>query len=396
MSRSLNGVIHLYSYDGNEEVGSYDSAGKSIDLKVLSGGEGSLPIAIEIGQQLYAPLVSVQGHIVGLINANTGGLVDYSPLTMFGEDLSDTPLSPWRFCGKRHETAVLGIVDFGFRYYHPKSAQWLTQDPLGESEGANLYAYVRNNPTRCIDRYGLFMDDFNFSDSWGSFKQGCSVAWNNRTFLGNRFVDNFSDGALHPIDSMQRGIVGEDFGISLNQMDSLEKQGHHVGMLGKTVGQAASVCMIAKTAQFVSRVGAYGCAYLSSQFAGRSTTPAAEIGARTSTQLIKPTENVVKRPFIDFIWSEVKTGKSTTHNGWTNVGKTLERIKNNGSFPHRNDGGIFSNRENLLPNRPLGYYTEFVHPTPGIQGAGPQRIITGLQGEIYYTPNHYQNFTQLN
>lgn len=43
----------------------------------------------------------------------------------------------------------------GARFYHPKSAQWMTQDPIGESDGPNLYAYVHNSPTRCVDRFGL-------------------------------------------------------------------------------------------------------------------------------------------------------------------------------------------------------------------------------------------------
>jgi len=31
----------------------------------------------------------------------------------------------------------------------------------------------------------------------------------------------------------------------------------------------------------------------------------------------------------------------------------------------------------------------------GINGAGPQRIVTGNGGEIYYTPDHYQTFIRL-
>ncbi len=170
MSRTLNGTTCQYLYDGTEEIGSYDVDGNNLDLKVLSSDEGSIPIAIEIAQQCYAPLISTQGHVVGLVDINDGSLANESPLTMFGVDLAESPLSPWRFCGKRHETAILGIVDFGCRYYHPRSAQWMTQDPIGESDGPNLYAYVHNNPTRCIDRYGLFMDDFSFSQSWGSFQ----------------------------------------------------------------------------------------------------------------------------------------------------------------------------------------------------------------------------------
>jgi hypothetical protein len=79
----------------------------------------------------------------------------------------------------------------------------------------------------------------------------------------------------------------------------------------------------------------------------------------------------------------------------TPIEQTLERIKNGIKFPHKNDGSIFQNREGLLPSKPAGYYTEYVHPTPGVNGPGAQRIVTGAGGEVYYTPDHYQTFTRV-
>ncbi|MBA3602345.1 MAG: RHS repeat-associated core domain-containing protein [Parachlamydiaceae bacterium] len=159
MSSVLDGEKVNYIYHGYEEIGSYNTEKKCLDLKVLSAGEGSMPFALELGDCRYSPILSSQRHIVGLVSMEDGNQADYSPLTMFGKDLTETPLSPWRFCGKRHESAQIGIIDFGFRFYHPKSAQWLTQDPLGESVGPNLYAYVKNNPCCFIDRYGLMMNE---------------------------------------------------------------------------------------------------------------------------------------------------------------------------------------------------------------------------------------------
>ncbi|QBX42044.1 hypothetical protein E4T63_16210 [Pseudomonas fluorescens] len=45
-----------------------------------------------------------------------------------------------------------------------------------------------------------------------------------------------------------------------------------------------------------------------------------------------------------------------------------------------------------LPQKPAGYYTEYVHPTAGIAGLGPQRIVVGKGGEMYYTADHYKTF----
>ncbi|WP_353653755.1 ribonuclease domain-containing protein [Labrenzia sp. R5_0] len=49
-----------------------------------------------------------------------------------------------------------------------------------------------------------------------------------------------------------------------------------------------------------------------------------------------------------------------------------------------------------MPSQPEGYYTEYVHPTPGVIGQGPQRVIQGQGGGLYYTPNHFGTFIPLN
>lgn len=89
-----------------------------------------------------------------------------------------------------------------------------------------------------------------------------------------------------------------------------------------------------------------------------------------------------------------RTGE--TISGTVDLGPTLERIQRGARFPHRNDGSIFRNLpvngRCLLPTKPNGYYTEFVVPTPGINGPGPQRLVVGQGGEVYYTPDHYQTF----
>jgi guanyl-specific ribonuclease Sa len=91
----------------------------------------------------------------------------------------------------------------------------------------------------------------------------------------------------------------------------------------------------------------------------------------------------------------------TVHEGPIDLSRTLERIAAGEHYPHRNDGGVFQNRplpgqrEPELPRKPSGYYREYVHPTPGIDGPGPQRVVVGQGGEYYYTPDHYQTFIAL-
>lgn len=44
---------------------------------------------------------------------------------------------------------------FGGRYYHPDLGRWLNRDPIGQSGGLNLYAYLENRPTDEIDPWGM-------------------------------------------------------------------------------------------------------------------------------------------------------------------------------------------------------------------------------------------------
>lgn len=83
------------------------------------------------------------------------------------------------------------------------------------------------------------------------------------------------------------------------------------------------------------------------------------------------------------------------YRGSVDLGPTLDRIRRGErlSFPH--DGTIFQNREGRLPRKSAGYYREYVHPTPRLPGPGPQRIVTGAEGEVYYTADHYQTFRKL-
>ncbi len=74
---------------------------------------------------------------------------------------------------------------------------------------------------------------------------------------------------------------------------------------------------------------------------------------------------------------------------------TLKRIQKGESFPHRNDGAAFGNRERRLPQKPPGYYTEYVVPTPDVRGPGPQRLVIGESGEVYYTSDHYRTFKRI-
>lgn len=72
----------------------------------------------------------------------------------------------------------------------------------------------------------------------------------------------------------------------------------------------------------------------------------------------------------------------------------LQAIARGGPYRYRQDGGVFQNRERLLPPQPRGYYHEFTVDTPGSDDRGARRIITGGNPpvEYWYTDDHYRSF----
>jgi ribonuclease T1 len=71
---------------------------------------------------------------------------------------------------------------------------------------------------------------------------------------------------------------------------------------------------------------------------------------------------------------------------------TVDLIEQGGPYPYPEDGEVFQNREALLPDCAEGYYHEYTVDTPGSSDRGTRRIITGSDGEYFYTDDHYESF----
>jgi ribonuclease T1 len=74
---------------------------------------------------------------------------------------------------------------------------------------------------------------------------------------------------------------------------------------------------------------------------------------------------------------------------------TIALIEEDGLFPFSRDGITFQNRERLLPRQPEGYYREYTVITPNENDRGARRIVTGDGGEMYYTSDHYESFSEI-
>ncbi len=156
----------IYLYQGDKEIGKINKDGNLVEFRTLGiglNGEIGAAVLLEIEGLIVSPLHDFRGNVVALTNIANGKVLENYRFSSFGEDqffdsngkAQETALSPWRFSSKRIDEET-GWAYFGRRYYDPEIGRWTTPDPIGFSDGPNVYTYVHNRPLSYIDPDGKF------------------------------------------------------------------------------------------------------------------------------------------------------------------------------------------------------------------------------------------------
>ncbi len=114
----------------------------------------------------YFPLMDRMGNVTGYKKASTttpaaqlDAIYDYDA---FGQEVrSSGPAAdvvPYHFSTKF--TDATGLVYYGYRWYDAAKGRWLSQDPIGEKGGVNLYGMVGNRVIDRVDLLGLAEGEF--------------------------------------------------------------------------------------------------------------------------------------------------------------------------------------------------------------------------------------------
>jgi RHS repeat-associated protein len=115
--------------DAGEYVFTYDANGNVAQVLDLSAGSAAAAI---VAHYEYDPYGGVVNDLSGYTYAEA---------------------NPIRFSTKYWD-AETGLGYWGYRYYSARLGRWLSRDPIGETGGTNLYAAVRNSPTKWVDPDG--------------------------------------------------------------------------------------------------------------------------------------------------------------------------------------------------------------------------------------------------
>jgi RHS repeat-associated protein len=156
-STAVYKVVYKYVYDG-DQILTIDSAGIRIrTYSYYPGVDQPHSMITNAGIRYYYISEIGAGHVVGVIDT-TGARVNRYSYAPFGllEDSLET-LKPaanaFRFTGREYDPETQ-LYYYRARYYDPKLARFVSEDPIGQNAGVNQYAYSSNDPINQSDPNG--------------------------------------------------------------------------------------------------------------------------------------------------------------------------------------------------------------------------------------------------
>lgn len=148
VAEKLNGsIVKRWLWDGNALAEERNSAGSTVTKRFFAQGE-------QIAGVNYYFFKDHLGSVREMKDAN-GMLMARYIYDPYGRrsKISGAMEADFGFTGHYYHAGTTMHLTL-YRAYTASQGRWLSRDPLGESEGTNLYQYVSNNPIDFIDRYG--------------------------------------------------------------------------------------------------------------------------------------------------------------------------------------------------------------------------------------------------
>jgi RHS repeat-associated protein len=154
IGKSVDGKLTRFFWDqGVHLAEKFPAGGDTVDFLFLPGT--LLPLGLTAAGVHYSFILDQAGTPVAMVDPG-GDVAWRGAHTAFGEPTlaAGAIRSPFRFQGQYVDEETGFYYNFA-RYYYPRCARYLTQDPLGLAAGANVYRYVLN-PFNWIDPFGLY------------------------------------------------------------------------------------------------------------------------------------------------------------------------------------------------------------------------------------------------
>ena len=208
--KTVGAATTIYVTDAdNREVLEYDGSSGQIERWYAYGlGPTAVLNQMNVAAGTRETMIpDIQGSILATLDSGSGALTKagYRP---YGE--SGSTAGSFRYTGLRIDPETDGLYYARTRTYAPAWGRFLQPDPIGYAGGANLYAYVGNDPLNMTDPLGLFTWQQGLQVAGGGFETltGAGIA----LVTSETVVGAVAGGAMaaHGIDQIQAGLRGTD------------------------------------------------------------------------------------------------------------------------------------------------------------------------------------------
>jgi len=145
-----------YVYDGANILYEYETTGSTVARYTFGLGIDE-PIKIYVVADFQSAWYHFDGlgSVTKMTNSSQGVINSYT-YDAWGEQVSRTVTlaQPFTYTSREYDSTA-DLYFYRARWYDYKVGRFVSEDPIGESEGVNLYGYVGNNPVNFNDPLGF-------------------------------------------------------------------------------------------------------------------------------------------------------------------------------------------------------------------------------------------------
>ena len=246
VSRTINGIVTSYAYDGWNLIEDYDASGNEL-VRYVHGPQSD-DILAKISPTGAVYYIQDGNHNVTTITDSTGSVVERYSYDVYGAatitDASGNTLTVsgvgnrFLFTGREY-LAEIGIYDYRNRVYSANLGRFLQTDPIRfEAGDINIYRYVGNGPVNGRDPLGLCMitgsENLSISNGQTTFETTNSVTVNTGGGLSLSGENGYNS---------QNGVTGYNVGASYTNNSVSANGTINMSQNGNVTGGSGSVSL---------------------------------------------------------------------------------------------------------------------------------------------------------